>query len=210
MQSGLSGAHTPATTMSSQSGKPGAHTPLIAPMSDRNAQCDASIKAPVAKPGVPFVIGERQPGIQRLLEAEAQRRGAVPIVATPPSGQHAGGPLGRENEAVAMVVLNHLPDGWRPDPESLGAGIARCRLPGRFDRRGRWLLDVAHNPAAVTRLAQSLRDSEAARPLHAVVGIVADKDWSSMLERLLGAVDAIWITSPPSVPPERRRAARCS
>ena len=36
--------------------------------------------------------------------------------------------------------------------EVVAGGFARARLPGRLDRRGRWLFDVAHNPAGLAVL----------------------------------------------------------
>jgi dihydrofolate synthase/folylpolyglutamate synthase len=83
-------------------------------------------------------------------------------------------------------------------------GFARARLPGRFDRRGPWLFDVAHNPDALAVLLAALATAAPPGPVHAVAGILNDKDWRSMLESLIGAVQAVWVTDPPSAPANRR------
>jgi dihydrofolate synthase/folylpolyglutamate synthase len=114
------------------------------------------------------------------------------------------GPHQRRNAAIARALLEVLPPGWRPPGPALHRGFARARLPGRFDRRGPWLFDVAHNPDAVAILLAALRTSPPPRPLHAVAGILRDKDWRAMLAALRPAVDALWVTDPPSAPAGRR------
>jgi folylpolyglutamate synthase/dihydropteroate synthase len=42
------------------------------------------------------------------------------------------------------------------------------------------------------------------RPLVALVGVLGDKDWRSMLPALLSRADTAILTQPPSAPPERR------
>ena len=42
------------------------------------------------------------------------------------------------------------------------------------------------------------------RPIHALVGILGDKDWRTMLEKVRNAVDRVWLTDPPTAPQERR------
>jgi len=88
--------------------------------------------------------------------------------------------------------------------EAIREGFAAAQLPGRFDRRGRWIFDVAHNPAGVEVLLSALAAARPSRPLHALVGILADKEWASMVRSLAAAVDGLWVTDPPSAPPERR------
>ncbi|MBI2615211.1 MAG: bifunctional folylpolyglutamate synthase/dihydrofolate synthase [Gemmatimonadetes bacterium] len=166
-------------------------------------------KAGIAKPGTPFVIGETDPAIATVLADVAGERGARPIVAVPPGAEYAG-PLGlrgshqRRNAAIAAALLDVLPDPWRPGAAALAAGFSEARLAGRFDRRGRWIFDVAHNPAGIGVLVGALRETELRRPVHALVGILGDKAWQDMLAGLAEVVDRIWLTTPPTAPPERR------
>lgn len=165
-------------------------------------------KAGIAKRGVPFVAGETDPAILEALTAEAERRGAHVIV-VPAGVQYAGqlatyGSHQRRNAAVAQAVLQQLPTRLRPDAVAVRAGLARGRLPGRLDLRGEWLFDVAHNAAGVATLSAALADLSVKRPVHALVAILADKDWPDMLKTLAGAVDRVWASVPPTAPVERR------
>jgi dihydrofolate synthase/folylpolyglutamate synthase len=71
-------------------------------------------------------------------------------------------------------------------------------VPGRLDRRGKWLFDVAHNPDGVEALCQALRDLPIRRPVHALVSILGEKAWSDMLVRLDREVDRGILTVTPS------------
>lgn len=164
-------------------------------------------KAGIAKRGVPFVVGEQDPALVAELVATAEAAGAE--VRVVPDGDYTG-PLAllgrhqRRNAAIAMAVLDALPAGTRPPSAALERGFARARVPGRFDRRGRWIFDVAHNPDGMRVMRQTLRDTAPARPLHALVGILRDKAWPEMLAALAGEVDRLVLTMPPTAPPERR------
>jgi dihydrofolate synthase/folylpolyglutamate synthase len=105
---------------------------------------------------------------------------------------------------VAAALLDVLPEAWRPGSAAVVAGFARARLAGRFDRRGRWIFDVAHNPAGIQVLVGALREAQPARSVHALVGILTDKAWREMLASLKEVVDRMWLTTPPTAPPERR------
>jgi dihydrofolate synthase/folylpolyglutamate synthase len=65
------------------------------------------------------------------------------------------------------------------------------------------VFDVAHNVAGVQSLTAALRALELARPLVALVGVLGDKDWRTMLVPIVEAVDAVVLTLPPTAPPER-------
>jgi dihydrofolate synthase/folylpolyglutamate synthase len=159
-------------------------------------------KAGIAKSGVPFIIGETDPQIVEVLRAEAAARGAEPVVV--PAERRWEGPLGlagphqRRNAAVAEGMLTALPAEYRPDTAAVSAGFRAARLPGRFDRRGKWLFDVAHNPDGMRALVTALEAERIARPIHAVVSILGDKEWPEMLVELDRAVDRGVLTVAPS------------
>lgn len=165
-------------------------------------------KAGIAKAGVPFVIGEASAEIGDLLESLASEAGADPVRVSPVStysgrlalaGQHQ-----RRNAAVAQELLRALSDQFRPRSEAVRNGFACAWLPGRFDRRGKWLFDVAHNDEGIRALVEMLETCSLERPVHALVGILADKNWHAMLDTLARVVDALWLTIPPSAPQHRR------
>jgi dihydrofolate synthase/folylpolyglutamate synthase len=165
-------------------------------------------KAGIAKPGRPFVVGERDPALVALLTALGRDAGASPVVV--PADAEYDGPLGlqgphqRRNAALALAVLEALPPDCRPTDAEREGAFASARLPGRFDRRGAWLFDVAHNPAGIAALVEACAAQPLPRPVHALVGILGDKDWRGMLAAVRGVVDRLWLTMPPSAPPDRR------
>ena len=182
-----------------------------------NLHSIAREKAGIAKPGVPFVTGERDPDVLAQLIQEAKRRGATPIVHVPDTQYPApDAPLGlrgshqRANAAVAAAVLRRLPP---PFAAPMGEGatpasFADAYVPGRFELRGKWIFDVAHNPDGMRVVADTLREigSTIPRPLHALVGIRNDKDWRAMLDLLRPVVDRLALTVPPSIPLMQRWA----
>ena len=167
-------------------------------------------KAWIAKPGTPFVIGERDPRLVDVLKAEARRAvralapgGRSDLRVLPPEYEWAG-PLGlagrhqRRNAAVAHGILMALPAPYRPNPGAIEAGFARAFVPGRLDRRGRWLFDVAHNPDGVRALVTALGELAPPRPLHALVSILGDKEWPEMLMGLDQVIDLGILTVAPT------------
>jgi dihydrofolate synthase/folylpolyglutamate synthase len=108
------------------------------------------------------------------------------------------------NAWVALAALNTLPppfgpvgDGW---PDSFG----HAYVPGRFDVRGRWIFDVAHNPDGARVLADTLREFDPPHPRRALVGVLGDKDYLGMIDCLSPEVDGFVFTMPDTAP-ERRR-----
>lgn len=116
------------------------------------------------------------------------------------------------NAGLAALTVQNLSAGLRPQPSEIRSGIASVRWPGRVqveERRGRtWLLDVAHNTAAVEVLAQALTSLKLPEPLALVVAILGDKPWPEMLPPLLALADVSVFTTAPSSPAERRWNAR--
>ena len=165
----------------------------------------ANEKAGIAKPGAPFVIGETDPGLVTSLKGRAieVRGSSEGIIVVPPDRQWSGpvglaGPHQRRNAAVAEAILEALPAPYRPDLGAIERGFARAHVPGRFDRRGRWVFDVAHNPDGMRALVRAIDDARLPRPLHALVSILGDKEWPEMLVTLDGIVDRGVLTMAPT------------
>jgi len=172
-------------------------------------------KAGIAKPDVPFITGERDPALREVLVTEAESRRAKPVVLVDTS-RPAGGPLGllgahqEANAWVALAALDALrpPFGSPPLPRLAGEewpkGFADAYAPGRFDVRGRWIYDVAHNPDGARVLAETLRQVGPPRPRHALVGVLGDKDYIGMITILAPEIDRFVFATPASAPPSRR------
>jgi dihydrofolate synthase/folylpolyglutamate synthase len=163
-------------------------------------------KAGIAKPGVPFVIGETRPRLVEVLRKSAIKAGGesrADIRVLPPDYLWKGrlgleGPHQRRNAAVAHGILMALPPRYRPERAAIERGFARARVPGRFDRRGKWLFDVAHNPDGMRSLVAAVEDARLPRPIHALVSILGDKAWPEMLVRLDSVIDRGILTIAPT------------
>ncbi|HEX6107326.1 MAG TPA: Mur ligase family protein [Gemmatimonadales bacterium] len=167
-------------------------------------------KAGIAKPEVPFVIGEREPGLVEVLRREARRAVArqepgarADIRVLPPEYEWCGslslaGPHQRRNAAVAHGILMALPAPYRPAPDAIERGFADARVPGRLDRRGRWLFDVAHNPDGIRALVAAIEAGRPPGPIHGLVSILGDKEWPEMLVRLDRVLDRGVLTVAPT------------
>jgi dihydrofolate synthase/folylpolyglutamate synthase len=172
-------------------------------------------KAGIAKPGAPFVVGEVRPALVEVLRqaGEASVRGLDPSAVLDfrvvPPGAEWRGPLGllgshqRRNAAVAEAVLAALPEPWRPDRQATERAFARASVPGRLQRHGKWLFDVAHNPDGIRALVRALDDLSVPRPVHALVSILGDKAWPEMLVELDRAVEVGILTTAPSADARR-------
>jgi len=166
-------------------------------------------KAGIAKRDVPFVIGERDPAIREVLVAEAERHGANPVILVdterPPLG-----PLGlrgthqHANAWVALAALDALAPPFGPAGDAWPGSFADAYLPGRFEVRGRWIFDVAHNPDGARVLADTLRAYAPPQPRHALVGVLGDKDYAGMIKILTEQIDRFVFTTPASAPLQRR------
>src|SRR5207247_1842298 len=107
-------------------------------------------KAGVAKPDVPFVTGERDAAVRQVLVAEAERRGANPVIVVDteqpaPPGRSLG-MKGRHQVAnawVALAALNALPT-VRAGGRRMASQLRPC-LRGGSIRRAR-PLDLRRGP----------------------------------------------------------------
>jgi dihydrofolate synthase/folylpolyglutamate synthase len=185
----------------------------------------AGEKAGIFKRGVPAVIGEQDAAIAALLEAAASEKGASGVLSiyrdAPPSkvrverdgtrfewqGEEWRTPLvgahQASNAAVALGVIGGLPRELRPEAEVARRGLANAILPGRFHRSGRYLFDVAHNPAGAQVLADTHRAVGTDKPVVAVLSVLGDKDWRGIMQALAPVVDQFILTVAPTSPPSR-------
>jgi dihydrofolate synthase/folylpolyglutamate synthase len=135
-------------------------------------------------------------------EMERTAWGPLPL-SVPLPGAHQA-----RNGALAVRMLEALPEGLRPGPEEVVQGLASTRWPGRVQvlgvGRGTLVFDVAHNVAGVAALTETLRRLDVPKPVVLLVGILGDKDWRSMLPALFDIADGVVLTQPWSAPAGRR------
>ena len=189
----------------------------------------AAEKAGIFKRGAAAVIGERDPAIARLLAGAAGRAGAsrVHVVVdesaisavrvsaqgtrfrlrrdgadvelhTPLVGVHQAG-----NLTATLAWLEGAGGRFEVPPAAAAAGLAGVRLPGRFQRVGRWTFDVAHNGESARTLAASLRSLEADARVEVLLCVLEDKDWRGMMDALAPVASRFVLTNAPTAPATR-------
>ncbi len=109
------------------------------------------------------------------------------------------GPHQRRNAALAVAAVAALGREFPVAGVELAAGLRATRWPGRMERISspggpEVILDAAHNPAAVDCLGEALDAMNLGSPRVAVFGVMRDKQWVPMLQRLLAAVDRVLFT----------------
>ncbi|WP_225413042.1 bifunctional folylpolyglutamate synthase/dihydrofolate synthase [Stigmatella hybrida] len=193
----------------------------------------AGEKAGILKPGVPAVISAQEPEAWQAILRRADALGAPVLredrdfsLEAQPDGTFTyrgpryrpleglslalRGPHQRQNAAVALAALEQLDArGLVVPAEAARAGLASARWPGRLEELGSRpavVLDGAHNPAGMKVLLASLDALYPGRLLHAVFGVVGDKDREPMMRGLFPRCASVHLTpldSPRSLAPER-------
>ena len=99
-----------------------------------------------------------------------------------------------KNASTALAAIDELKDKLPVTLQDIKRGLLEIDLPGRFQvlpGQPTVILDVAHNPAAVTVLAQQLGHMGRFRRTHAVFGMLKDKDIASVIGAMAKIVD-VW------------------
>lgn len=107
------------------------------------------------------------------------------------------GPHQIENAGVACAVLDALAPRLSIAAEAVGVGLAAAEWPGRFERRGRFVFDGAHNPDAARALRAAL-DELVPGSRCFVFGVLADKDHAGMARALFPGASAVHLVRPRS------------
>jgi len=176
----------------------------------------AAEKAGIFRPHRPAVVGHRAPS-RALLERSATLgcdlfvlgrdfdwEGAGPTWRwSGPESMRTGLPapalrgiFQRDNAATVLMTVACLNPRLPVALPHLGLGLQQTRLPGRFQivpGTVTWLLDVAHNAQAAAMLAANLRAFACPGRMHAVFGVLQDKDPRTIAESLAGQVDAWYL-----------------
>ena len=167
-------------------------------------------KAGICRPGRPAWIAsvEAEPLYRAVLGPEV---GPVYVLGRDFPSWSEAQPFGLppESLAVAKAVDGALAE--EAEQSSADMVLRTLQIPGRCERRLEgdleYLLDVAHNPAAAERLAQTIR-SLPPLPTALVVGMQADKDMGAVCRQLQEQADAVFCCSLP--PPRGAQAEALS
>ena len=109
------------------------------------------------------------------------------------------------NAAMAIEIAGALRErGWEIPDEAIARGIAETRWPARFEVLDQpagmptVVIDGGHNPQGAGVLADSLRDVFPDKMPVFLVGILADKDYRSMLRAVAPLASAFVCVTPPN------------
>jgi dihydrofolate synthase / folylpolyglutamate synthase len=172
----------------------------------------AAEKAGIIKPGIPVVTATDEPEALKVIEAVARkqnaplikinsrdgRRAAVPdqnqpgsptrqpshIEKLPLAGEHQ-----KTNAALALASIGILQKQIPVSDQEVRAGLAKVNWPGRLqlitrESGQKLLLDGAHNPAGAKALSEALKKNFTAEKPVFILGVLQDKDWQPICERL--------------------------
>lgn len=181
----------------------------------------AAEKAGIIKEGCDAVLYGQGQGVQAVVEDVCRRLGVPLTVTAPPVVLSSGlegqtfpyrskGPyhislLGEyqvHNAAVVLETVNVLRRrGWNIPEEALLRGLELARWPGRMELARRApdvLLDGGHNPQCMEALGRALRELYPEKKLIFLTGVLADKDWTAMMEQLLPLAREFYTITPDS------------
>ena len=109
------------------------------------------------------------------------------------------------NAAMAIEIAGALRErGWKIPDEAIARGIAETRWPARFEVLDQpagmptVVIDGGHNPQGAGVLVDSLRDVFPDKRPVFLVGILADKDYRSMLRAVAPLASAFVCVTPPN------------
>ena len=109
------------------------------------------------------------------------------------------------NAAMAIEIAGALRErGWEIPDEAIARGIAETRWPARFEVLDQpagmptVVIDGGHNPQGAGVLVDSLRDVFPDKRPVFLVGILADKDYRSMLRAVAPLASAFVCVTPPN------------
>lgn len=190
----------------------------------------ATEKAGIFKAGAPAIIGAMAPAATSVCRLRAEAVGARPVVvhgealrvdgvlvdaagtqftltlgaATERMSTALVGRHQASNAAVALAMLDAAGERYRP-PSLADAtrALNAVTLAGRFERRGRWIHDVAHNPEGAAALAATVGAADVARPMVTLLTVLADKDWRGVMRALAPVTDQFMLTLAPTAPRAR-------
>jgi dihydrofolate synthase/folylpolyglutamate synthase len=202
------------------------HTEYLGP----TLESIAREKAGIFKRGVSAVIGEPSPEVAGWLADSARAAGASAVrvaraetriadvlvngagttftlealgeratIRTPLPGRHQA-----MNLAFTVLLLDAAGPPFASTVADAATAAPSITLPGRFQRVGRWIFDVAHNADGARTLASTLSSVDGGMKVAILLCVLGDKDWRTMLEALRPVATCFILTDAPSAPASRR------
>ena len=165
----------------------------------QSREAEDVVRRACAEEGVPLTVTDPTQLTLLRSDLDGQRftyRGSAPLLLPL---------LGEYQLSNAMTVLDTVDalraQGWGISDEAVGRGLAAARWPGRLElvrRRPDVIIDGGHNPQCAQALAASLRRLCGEKKLIFLIGVLADKDWQSMVGEVLPLAKYIVAVRPES------------
>ena len=181
----------------------------------------ATEKAGIMRKHVPVILGVTQPHIKKHLKLLTKKKGTKSYflgedffisrekkrfhfvsqnrkwsnVEISLLGQYQKGNVACVLQAIQLLQVAK----WNISETALRNGLKKTRWPGRLEivqNKPRVILDGAHNLPAMKALIASLKNDFSYHRLHIVFGVMADKDYRPMMERLLEISDSFHFVVP--------------
>ncbi len=148
-------------------------------------------KAGIIKPGVPIVIGPKAYLKPVVDQAKALQSPLMEVSKQP-------GDFDTENQATAKAALQQLERFFFIPKEALEKGLLE-KPSCRFERYGRFVMDVAHNVEGFESLLKAWHINHPEKKFVAVVGLSSDKDLESCLMMMAQKAEHLFLVSAESV-----------
>lgn len=183
----------------------------------------AGEKCGILKPGCPVVAYRSAPEAMKVIRARAKELecpvrtadfGKIRALSADLQGQtfqykqfpeltvHLLGAHQLKNAAVALETISVLRKaGWEIPDEAVVQGMDATRWPGRFEvlqDNPLVIVDGAHNPQGVESLIAAVKEYLPGQHIVCVTGVLADKDWKPMMDRLKTVVSDFVAVTPDS------------
>lgn len=164
----------------------------------------ASHKAGIIKKGCPVVVSEQTDEVIDIVKDKAIELGASCIVAKESVDDDIQlslrGSYQRKNAATVIAVVEVLKQqGYNIPNEAVYGGLEETSWPGRFEiisNNPLMIIDGAHNPGAVAELKRTLEEQYAGYKYVFILGVLADKDYSTEIEMIAGLAENIITVTP--------------
>lgn len=159
-------------------------------------------KAAVMRRGGHAVVSPQKPEAMRIIASEARRIGAV-LHRSQPVTQRTGleGGFQRINAGTVLSAVDILRRefGFKITPAAVRRGMQARNWPGRFERIHKggslWILDAAHNPAAIDAVTAEITRLKGQRRKIVLFAVARDKKAPEMLKSLSACFDEIVLTA---------------